>query len=325
MLEKETAKEGGSSFKSEKLDKVLRNKENEVLDYQVASTSGAIKLNYKTQRDLVVEFFKVLSLAHECVPETVTKADGTKMTFYQGPSPDEVTLVDFAKLQGFDFKETSDVKITIELNQWVSPAQDVAYQVFRKMEFNSDRKRMSIVIRDPADGHYKMFTKGADSIIKDRLDPKQVSEKMMEGVDDFLMRASVKGLRTLLMAMRVIDENEFKAFFGEIAEAEKDVMNRDKILAQIYDRFERGLVLLGATAVEDRLQDNVPETINDLQEAGIKIWMLTGDKLETAENIGYSCRLLQKDMVVWRISNKEEVDKICSLATVEENNRLIML
>ena len=247
------------------------------------------------------------------------------MTFYQGPSPDEVTLVDFAKLQGFDFKETSDVKITIELNQWVSPAQDVAYQVFRKMEFNSDRKRMSIVIRDPADGHYKMFTKGADSIIKDRLDPKQVSEKMMEGVDDFLMRASVKGLRTLLMAMRVIDENEFKAFFGEIAEAEKDVMNRDKILAQIYDRFERGLVLLGATAVEDRLQDNVPETINDLQEAGIKIWMLTGDKLETAENIGYSCRLLQKDMVVWRISNKEEVDKICSLATVEENNRLIML
>lgn len=325
MLEKETAKEGGSSFKSEKLDKVLRNKENEVLDYQVASASGAIKLNYKTQRDLVVEFFKVLSLAHECVPETVTKADGTKMTFYQGPSPDEVTLVDFAKLQGFDFKETSDVKITIELNQWVSPAQDVAYQVFRKMEFNSDRKRMSIVIRDPADGHYKMFTKGADSIIKDRLDPKQVSEKMMEGVDDFLMRASVKGLRTLLMAMRVIDENEFKAFFGEIAEAEKDVMNRDKILAQIYDRFERGLVLLGATAVEDRLQDNVPETINDLQEAGIKIWMLTGDKLETAENIGYSCRLLQKDMVVWRISNKEEVDKICSLATVEENNRLIML
>lgn len=82
---------------------------------------------------------------------------------------------------------------------------------------------------------------------------------------------------------------------------------------------------MGATAVEDRLQDNVPETINDLQEAGIKIWMLTGDKLETAENIGYSCRLLQKDMVVWRISNKEEVDKICSLATVEENNRLIML
>lgn len=56
----------------------------------------------------MIEFFKVLSLAHECVPETITKGDGTKFTFYQGPSPDEVTLVDFAKYQGFDFKETSD-------------------------------------------------------------------------------------------------------------------------------------------------------------------------------------------------------------------------
>ena len=84
-------------------------------------------------------------------------------------------------------------------------------------------------------------------------------------------------------------------------------MQRDKLLAQIYDKFERGLVLLGATAVEDRLQDNVPETINDLQEAGIKIWMLTGDKLETAENIGYSCKLLKNDMTVWKISSPTDV------------------
>jgi magnesium-transporting ATPase (P-type) len=106
------------------------------------------------------------------------------------------------------------------------------------------------------------------------------------------------------MAMRVIDESEYKAFLADISSAEKDVMNREKLLAQIYDKFERGLVLLGATAVEDRLQDNVPETINDLQEAGIKIWMLTGDKLETAENIGYSCKLLKNDMIVWKISSR---------------------
>jgi magnesium-transporting ATPase (P-type) len=97
-----------------------------------------------------------------------------------------------------------------------------------------------------------------------------------------------------------------------VGDAEKDVMNRDKLLAQIYDDFEKGLVLLGATAVEDRLQDNVPSTIHDLQDAGIKIWMLTGDKLETAENIGHSCKLLTKDMIVWKISNQKEVDEICS-------------
>ena len=160
------------------------------------------------------------------------------------------------------------------------------------MEFNSDRKRMSIIVRDPADGHIKMFTKGADSIIKARLDDNQLDKKMWADIDTFLSKASAKGLRTLLMAMRVIDPEEFKDFNQRVAEAERDVMKRDKILAEIYDDFERGLVLLGATAVEDRLQDNVPSTIHDLQDAGIKIWMLTGDKLETAENIGFSCKLL---------------------------------
>jgi magnesium-transporting ATPase (P-type) len=143
---------------------------------------------------------------------------------------------------------------------------------------------------------------------------------MMKDIDQFLTKASVKGLRTLLMAMRVIDESEYKAFLADISSAEKDVINREKLLAQIYDKFERGLVLLGATAVEDRLQDNVPETINDLQEAGIKIWMLTGDKLETAENIGYSCKLLKNDMIVWKIANREEVEYICSETKVSENN-----
>ena len=134
----------------------------------------------------------------------------------------------------------------------------------------------------------------------------------MGEADDFLMKASLKGLRTLLMAMKVIDESEYKEFEREIAEAEKDIMQRDKLLGEIYDKFETGLVLLGATAVEDRLQDNVPETINDLQEAGIKIWMLTGDKLETAENIGYSCKLLKNDMTVWRLSTMQDVEQICS-------------
>lgn len=86
----------------------------------------------------------------------------------------------------------------------------------------------------------------------------------MGETEDFLNKASLKGLRTLLMAMKVIDESEYNDFMKKIGEAEKDIMNRDKMLAQIYDEFERGLVLLGGTAVEDRLQDNVPETINDL-------------------------------------------------------------
>jgi phospholipid-transporting ATPase len=68
----------------------------------------------------------------------------------------------------------------------------------------------------------------------------------------------------------------------------------------------------------------VPQTIHDLQDAGIKIWMLTGDKLETAENIGYSCKLLTKDMIVWKVSNQMEVQEICSETKVSENAQLII-
>lgn len=125
------------------------------------------------------------------------------------------------------------------------------------------------------------------------------------------------------MGMRLLSEEEFNAFQSEVAEANKDVMNRDKILAKIYDKYERGIVLVGATAVEDRLQDNVPETIRDLQDAGIKIWMLTGDKLETAENIGHSCKLIQTDMVVWKISTLSDVKENCCEARAKENEKLM--
>lgn len=77
------------------------------------------------------------------------------------------------------------------------------------MEFNSDRKRMSVILRDPSDGYIKMFTKGADSVIKDRLDPNQIDKRMLSNIDCFVTKASLKGLRTLLMGMKLIEEDEF--------------------------------------------------------------------------------------------------------------------
>ncbi len=111
------------------------------------------------------------------------------------------------------------------------------------------------------------------------------------------------------MAMRVLDEAEVKAFLTACAEAERNLLSREKELQRVFSDFERGLVLVGATCVEDRLQDNVPETISDLQSAGIKIWMLTGDKLETAENIGYSCKLLTKEMHIIKCSTLADVQR----------------
>lgn len=94
------------------------------------------------------------------------------------------------------------------------------------------------------------------------------------------------------MAMRVLEHSEISQFLHDCEEAEKDIGKRDLILEEIYSKFETNLTLLGASAVEDRLQEAVPQTIRELQSANIKIWMLTGDKLETAENISFSCNLI---------------------------------
>ena len=122
------------------------------------------------------------------------------------------------------------------------------------------------------------------------------------------------------MGMKIVDEEEFQDFQKECQEAEKDIMKRDQNLEKIYDKFERDLTLLGATAVEDRLQDDVPETIADLQKAGIKIWMLTGDKLETAENIAFSCQLFTQEMMIYRLSSVEDVKKICTESMAKQNS-----
>lgn len=89
----------------------------------------------------------------------------------------------------------------------------------------------------------------------------------------------------------------------ECKNVENTIKNREETLMQVYSEFERGLFLLGATAVEDRLQDDVPETIKDLQRAGIKIWMLTGDKFETAESVSYSCKLIDDTFTFFKIQS----------------------
>jgi len=156
----------------------------------MSSVDKSINMTMETQIDLVTEFMKVLSLAHECIPETV-KVKGEEKVVFQGPSPDEVTLVEFSKSLGFDFVEETDTYLKLIYTDPSSPGggetgdqeEDVnqssvlmkkpeewKFELLRKIEFNSDRKRMSVLIRDPNDGRVKLYTKGADSIIFERLD-----------------------------------------------------------------------------------------------------------------------------------------------------------
>jgi len=168
-----------------------------------------------------------------------------------------------------------------------------SFELIRRMDFNSDRKRMSIVVRDQEDGLVKLYCKGADNVILERLDFKQTDQHLLAQSKAFIRNASTNGLRTLAMGMRVLDDVELASFLLGCEEAEESLQNKERELEMLYSDIERNLIMLGATAVEDRLQDKVPDTIADLQKAGIKVWMLTGDKAKLQRTLGMLANCLK--------------------------------
>ena len=110
---------------------------------------------------------------------------------------------------------------------------------------------------------------------------------------------------------------------SDIADAEDDIENRDMLLDHIYDKYEQDLTIIGATAVEDLLQEDLSSTLEDFRKAGIKVWMLTGDKLETAKNIGYSCSLLTQDMVIFEAKGSVAAEKLFNDELVKTNQSLL--
>lgn len=151
---------------------------------------------------------------------------------------------------------------------------------------------MSVIVKTPS-GQIKLYCKGADSVIYPRLiaNCKYVKETM-----EHLEVLATDGLRTLCCAVVELAERDYNKWNVEFQQASISIVNRERELERVGEMIEKNMRLLGATAIEDKLQKGVPETIFTLLKAGIKVWMLTGDKQETAINIGISCSLLSDDM-----------------------------
>ncbi|NXS32434.1 AT8B3 ATPase, partial [Pomatostomus ruficeps] len=208
---------------------------------------------------------------------------------YQAASPDEEALVLAARSLGYVFLARTQDSITIR-----ELGRTRTYEVLAMLDFNSDRKRMSVLVRDPQ-GTIRLYTKGADTVILERLRGRGPKETLTERALD---RFAEETLRTLCMASREVSEAEFRAWSRRHGEAALLLQDRARELDRLYEELEQNLQLLGATAIEDKLQDGVPETIQLLKLGNIKVWVLTGDKQETAMNIGYACRLLTDDMEI---------------------------
>ncbi|XP_040512428.1 phospholipid-transporting ATPase ID isoform X2 [Gallus gallus] len=230
------------------------------------------------------KFFRLLSLCHTVMPEE--KKEGNLV--YQAQSPDEGALVTAARNFGFVFRARTPETITV-----VEMGETKIYKLLAILDFNNVRKRMSVIVRSP-EGDLTLYCKGADTILYELLHPS--CESLKEETTEHLNEFAGEGLRTLVVAYKNLDEEYFQDWIKRHHEASTALEGREDKLSEIYEEIEKDLMLLGATAIEDKLQDGVPQTIETLGKASIKIWVLTGDKQETAMNIGYSCNLLYDDM-----------------------------
>lgn len=252
-------------------------------------------LNGHPTAQAIDHFLTLLATCHTVIPEQ----DDSGRIKYQASSPDEGALVQGAVQLGYKFVARKPRSVIIEVN-----GEQLEYELLAVCEFNSTRKRMSTIYRCP-DGKVRCYCKGADTVILERLND---NNPHVDATLRHLEEYASEGLRTLCLAMREIPEHEFQEWYQVYDKAQTTIGGtRAQELDKAAELIEHDFFLLGATAIEDRLQDGVPETIHTLQEAGIKVWVLTGDRQETAINIGMSCKLLSEDMMLL-IVNEENAE-----------------
>lgn len=260
-------------------------------------------------------FMLCLALCHSVLAEPDKKNIGR--IALKAQSPDESALVGTARDVGFAFVGRTKKGVIVEVQ-----GVEKEYQILNTLEFNSTRKRMSAIIKIPPlraneQPRALLICKGADSIIYSRLLKTNQDPKLSEKTALHLEEYATEGLRTLCIAQRELTWDTYEKWNKKHEEAAASLENREEKMEEVADEIERELTLLGGTAIEDRLQDGVSDSIEILGEAGIKLWVLTGDKVETAINIGFSCNLLNNDMDLLVI--KTSGDDAIALAGLREN------
>ncbi|KAL1807211.1 hypothetical protein ACET3Z_030279 [Daucus carota] len=254
--------------------------------------------------DACKEFFRCLAICHTVLPEGEESPEKIR---YQAASPDEAALVSAAKNFGFFFYRRTPTKIFVREShvERMGQIEDVSYEILNVLEFNSTRKRQSVICRYP-DGRLVLYCKGADTVIYERLagGNNDIKKRTREHMEQY----GAAGLRTLCLAYRDLNPDTYESWNEKFIQAKSSLRDRERKLDEVGELIEKDLILIGCSAIEDKLQEGVPSCIETLSRAGIKIWVLTGDKLETAINIAYACNLINNDMRQFVISS--ETDEI---------------
>ncbi|ODV69561.1 phospholipid-translocating P-type ATPase [Hyphopichia burtonii NRRL Y-1933] len=316
IKEQEVWKTRIDSNKSEMIDNLIQYSNNDQLrsDRLTFVSNAYVEdtlINKSDQKIHNEQFMFALALCHTVVTEQ--NDEDPELRDFKAESPDEAALVSVASDVGIVFKNRLRKSVILSVY-----GEDQEFELLEIIPFTSARKRMSCIFRFP-DGTIKVITKGADNVIFQRLSC---------GTDDDLIHKTAlhledyakEGLRTLCIAERELDPKFFDDWHRRYKEAASSIEDDAEImLEKLSEDVESDLLLLGGTAIEDRLQQGVPDSIALLAQAGIKLWVLTGDRIETAINIGFSCNLLGNDMKLLVVrpddkdaSNIQYIDELIS-------------
>jgi phospholipid-translocating ATPase len=231
-----------------------------------------------------------------CVCHNVTPVIDNNTVTYQASSPDEVAIVKWTEHVGMKLFKRDRTSMTIldSLND------EQVYEILYIFPFTSETKRMGIILQKKGTDMCTLFVKGADAVMAKIIQP-------TDWVDEETENMARDGLRTLVIAKKVLTMEEFNIFKNDYERAKTSLDNRNENIKRIMDSIECDLTVLGLTGVEDKLQDKVKITLENLRNAGMRIWMLTGDKIETAISIATSSKIFDKT-TEYKIITSEDIE-----------------
>ena len=220
-----------------------------------------------------------------------------KKLIFQASSPDEVAILNFARKYKYIFLGRKDNNKIIFKKPVNEKLIELEYKLPILFEYSSERKSMSVIVQNQSNpDDIFLFMKGADNVILSKLDENNNINKLVkDNLKDSLEKYSKEGLRILAVAYKKISLEELIHYQKDFIKASKDTYKKREKLEDLAKIIEKDLIFLGVTAIEDELQDEVNETLKDFSDAGIKLWVLTGDKKDTAKSIAYSCGLFDAD------------------------------
>ncbi|TFK83591.1 aminophospholipid-transporting P-type ATPase [Polyporus arcularius HHB13444] len=263
------------------------------------SLQTGVQLATRGRRDMSSRVHDVvlsLALCHNVTP--VTNDDGT--VTYQASSPDEVAIVKWTESVGLRLIFRDRTRIELQ----TPTGSRISFDVLDIFPFTSESKRMGIVVRDSQSGEITFMQKGADVVMT-----KIVQRN--DWLEEECANMAREGLRTLVMARRRFSEQAYAHFKEQHHLASIKLEGRSEAMANVVaELLERDLELLGLTGVEDKLQDDVKSTLELLRNAGIKIWMLTGDKIETATCIAISTKLVARNQYIHQVAKLRTSDQV---------------